>query len=140
MGKISLLDCTLRDGGYVNDWQFGREAIHGIGPKLAKSGIEIFEAGFIKGTTYDPDRAVYPDVRSMADAIAPKLPELMYVGMVDMSDPVSLDCLVPKREDSADGLRVPDGAGKPGTGRTETGAVCEYPPRRAVPAPPDFGI
>ena len=106
MGKISLLDCTLRDGGYVNDWQFGREAIHGIGPKLAKSGIEIFEAGFIKGTTYDPDRAVYPDVRSMADAIAPKLPELMYVGMVDMSDPVSLDCLVPKREDSADGLRV----------------------------------
>lgn len=20
MGKIYLLDCTLRDGGYVNDW------------------------------------------------------------------------------------------------------------------------
>ncbi len=106
MGKISLLDCTLRDGGYVNDWRFGREAIHGIGPRLAESGIEIFEAGFIKGDTYDPDRAVYPDVESMADAIAPKLPELMYVGMVDMSAPVALDRLVPKREDSADGLRV----------------------------------
>ena len=91
MGKIYLLDCTLRDGGYVNDWRFGREAIHGIGPKLAESGIEIFEAGFIKGDSYDPDRAVYPDVEAMADAIAPKLPELMYVGMVDMSAPVPLE-------------------------------------------------
>lgn len=106
MGKIYLLDCTLRDGGYVNDWRFGREAIHGIGPKLAESGIEIFEAGFIKGDSYDPDRAVYPDVEAMADAIAPKLPELMYVGMVDMSAPVPLERLVPKREDSADGIRV----------------------------------
>ena len=23
MGEIKLLDCTLRDGGYVNDWKFG---------------------------------------------------------------------------------------------------------------------
>ena len=23
MGEIKLLDCTLRDGGYVNDWNFG---------------------------------------------------------------------------------------------------------------------
>ena len=53
MGKISLLDCTLRDGGYVNDWRFGREAIRGMGPKLADSGIEMFEVGFIKGDTYD---------------------------------------------------------------------------------------
>ena len=24
MGEVKLLDCTLRDGGYVNDWEFGR--------------------------------------------------------------------------------------------------------------------
>lgn len=23
MADIKLLDCTLRDGGYVNDWQWG---------------------------------------------------------------------------------------------------------------------
>ena len=23
MGELKLLDCTLRDGGYVNDWEFG---------------------------------------------------------------------------------------------------------------------
>ena len=106
MGKISLLDCTLRDGGYVNDWRFGREAIRGIGPKIAKSGVEIFEVGFIKGDTYDPDRAVFPDVSAIAKAIAPKQPELMYVGMVDMSAPVPMERLVPKREESVDGIRV----------------------------------
>ncbi|MBR3537892.1 MAG: hypothetical protein IKN79_02325 [Eubacterium sp.] len=106
MGKISLLDCTLRDGGYVNDWRFGREAIRGIGPKLAKSGVEIFEVGFIKGDTYDPNRAVFPDIASIVDAIAPKQQELLYVGMVDMSAPVPVERLIPKREDSVDGLRV----------------------------------
>lgn len=106
MGKVRLLDCTLRDGGYVNDWRFGRDAIHGVGAKLAESGIEIFEPGFIKGDSYDPDRAVFPDLSAFADAIAPKQAELFYVGMVDLSDPVPVERLIPKREDSADGLRV----------------------------------
>ena len=25
--KINFLDCTLRDGGYYNDWNFSREII-----------------------------------------------------------------------------------------------------------------
>ncbi len=49
MGKIYLLDCTLRDGGYINDWRFGEEVIRGFGKKIAQTGIEIFEVGFIKG-------------------------------------------------------------------------------------------
>lgn len=27
MSNIKILDCTLRDGGYVNNWHFGRKAI-----------------------------------------------------------------------------------------------------------------
>ena len=27
MGRRELLDCTLRDGGYVNDWAFGHDRI-----------------------------------------------------------------------------------------------------------------
>ena len=27
MKKIHLLDCTLRDGGYINDWRFGEKTI-----------------------------------------------------------------------------------------------------------------
>ena len=30
MTNIKLLDCTLRDGGYVNDWQWGYERAKSI--------------------------------------------------------------------------------------------------------------
>ena len=45
---IKLLDCTLRDGGYVNDWKFGKSAIKDIKENLELSGVEIIELGFIK--------------------------------------------------------------------------------------------
>ena len=34
MGKKFLLDCTLRDGGYVNDWEFGRDNLISIFERL----------------------------------------------------------------------------------------------------------
>ena len=30
MKDVMLLDCTLRDGGYGNDWKFGRDNIVSI--------------------------------------------------------------------------------------------------------------
>lgn len=29
MSKIQLLDCTLRDGGYINNFRFGKYAPYG---------------------------------------------------------------------------------------------------------------
>ena len=34
MSKINLLDCTLRDGGYLNDWEFGQDNIINIFERL----------------------------------------------------------------------------------------------------------
>lgn len=106
MKKISLLDCTLRDGGYVNDWRFGEETIKGFGQKIAQTGIELFEVGFIKGDTFDLNRSVFPDIESMAQMIQPKSQDMMYVGMLDMSAPIPLDRLVPCDGSSIDGIRV----------------------------------
>ena len=36
MNRISILDCTLRDGGYVNEFKFGNRVIKRIIEKLAK--------------------------------------------------------------------------------------------------------
>lgn len=106
MKKISLLDCTLRDGGYVNDWRFGEETIKGFGQKIAQTGIEVFEVGFIKGDTFDPNRSVFPNIESMAQMIEPKSKEMMYVGMLDLSAPIPLDRLDPCDGSSIDGIRV----------------------------------
>lgn len=47
MKKISLLDCTLRDGGYCNDWKFGHDNIVDIVSNLQLSKVDVIECGYI---------------------------------------------------------------------------------------------
>ena len=47
MKKIQLLDCTLRDGGFVNDWNFGQYTILNIFQRLVNANIDIIEIGFV---------------------------------------------------------------------------------------------
>lgn len=106
MGKVHLLDCTLRDGGYVNDWKFGEETIKGFSQKIAQTGIEMYEVGFLKGDSFDKDRAVFPDLESLATVISPKSPNLMYVGMIDMSAPLPIERIKRYDGSSVDMIRV----------------------------------
>lgn len=48
--NIKILDCTLRDGGYVNNWDFGESTIHSIINKLIEANIDIIECGFLSQT------------------------------------------------------------------------------------------
>ena len=47
---IKLLDTTLRDGGYINNWEFGKKCITKIETGLKSANIEKIETGtFEKG-------------------------------------------------------------------------------------------
>lgn len=106
MKEINLLDCTLRDGGYVNDWLFGQKTIKGFCAKIAQTGVEMVEVGFIKGDEYDPNKSVFPDIVSIKDAIQPKHPNVTYLGMLDMSAPIPMERITPCDGTSIDGIRV----------------------------------
>lgn len=45
--NILLLDCTLRDGGYINDWSFGRDNISFIIDNLEQSNVDFIEVGYL---------------------------------------------------------------------------------------------
>lgn len=45
--KISILDCTLRDGGYINNWEFSNSQITKIIDSLSLSKIDIIECGYL---------------------------------------------------------------------------------------------
>ena len=45
--KVKVLDCTLRDGGYCNQWKFGKDNMVNIISGLMDAGIEVIECGFI---------------------------------------------------------------------------------------------
>ena len=62
MNRINLLDCTLRDGGYINNWEFGFKTTKSILDKLVASGVEYIECGYLsekKGG--NPEATQYKD-------------------------------------------------------------------------------
>jgi 4-hydroxy 2-oxovalerate aldolase len=44
--KINLLDCTLRDGGYYNNWDFSRRIYRNYFNSIKNTKIEAIEIGF----------------------------------------------------------------------------------------------
>lgn len=44
--RYSLLDCTLRDGGYYNSWDFSRELIEEYLAAMKAGGVNVVELGF----------------------------------------------------------------------------------------------
>lgn len=56
--SMQILDCTLRDGGYINDWRFGRKAITAILEKLERANLDIIECGFLTRMVYEDRKSV----------------------------------------------------------------------------------
>ncbi|AJA47301.1 hypothetical protein CPAST_c12010 [Clostridium pasteurianum DSM 525 = ATCC 6013] len=47
MRNINILDCTLRDGGYVNNWSFSDHTASNLIDSLIQAKIEFIELGYI---------------------------------------------------------------------------------------------
>ena len=39
--EANLIDCTLRDGGYYNNWQFSKRDIQNYINEISKTGIKL---------------------------------------------------------------------------------------------------
>ncbi len=46
MAKLTHIDCTLRDGGYYNNWNFSRELIIEYVSAMAAVSVDLVELGF----------------------------------------------------------------------------------------------
>ena len=102
-----LLDCTLRDGGYLNDWNFGNNALTCIFDRLNEAGIDIIEVGFLDDKCgYDMNRTIQPDTQSIGRAFSKTSgKKAMVVAMIDVGN-CSIKNIQPKRETILDGIRL----------------------------------
>ena len=48
MNRINVMDCTLRDGGWVNGFNFGRNEMREIISGIARAGVEFIEMGYVE--------------------------------------------------------------------------------------------
>ena len=107
MSKIKLLDCTLRDGGYVNDWKFGHDNIESIFERLVDAGVDVIEIGFLDDRRpFDIDRSIMPDTDSV-EKIYGNLDrkQAQIVGMIDYGT-CDISNIKPCSESYIDGIRV----------------------------------
>ena len=78
MGKVRVLDCTLRDGGYCNQWKFGKENINRIIRGLDDANIDIIECGFLTNLVdYDDETTKYTDLLNLTHLSAPSKEKMM---------------------------------------------------------------
>lgn len=106
MGKINLLDCTLRDGGYLNDWNFGEQAINDIVHTLETTKVEMLELGFIRNEPYNKDRVVFNRMQQVKDLIGIKKEGILYSVMGELLNPVPLEHIEPASKDGVDVIRM----------------------------------
>ncbi len=105
MSNIKLLDCTLRDGGYVNDFQFTKHNIKQIIYLLTEANIDIIECGFLEDCEYDIDKTIYNTVEEIAQSLPADKKSAMYVAMACYGE-YSLEKLSDYDGSSIDGIRV----------------------------------
>lgn len=86
MSRIKLLDCTLRDGGYVNNWKFGKQTIHNILKKLSISNIDIIECGFLTDREYEENHSLFSDTQDMNPFLVKKNENALYVAMIAIGE------------------------------------------------------
>ena len=106
MNKINILDCTLRDGGYVNNWEFGRRNIEKIINKLVLANIEIVECGFLSNKDeYNSEKSIFNKIEQITNILPKEKGNSMFVCMVNYGE-YNFEDLPEKGDSDVDGIRV----------------------------------
>ena len=50
--QIKVLDCTVRDGGLINQWQFSDDFVRKVYIALSKAGVDYMEIGYKSSEKY----------------------------------------------------------------------------------------
>jgi len=107
--KIKVLDCTIRDGGLMNNHNFDLRFVREVYQALSQAGIDYMEIGY-KNSQRLFDSKEYgkwkfcndQDIREVIQGIesSTKISVMVDVDRVDMDD------ILPKKESPVDMIRV----------------------------------
>lgn len=105
MDRVNILDCTLRDGGYINNFKFGEQVQKNIVNKLTKASIDIIECGWLKSNAFNKDYSRFGSIETIKNVIGRKNHNLMYVAMLQFGA-ISIDEISDRDAESIDGIRL----------------------------------
>jgi 4-hydroxy 2-oxovalerate aldolase len=98
--EIRVLDCSIRDGGLINNWKFEDELVRATYRSLSESGVDYMEIGYkASKSQFDPAKfgkwrfCADEDVRRVIDGVESemKLGCMVDIGRVESEDIVPVD-------------------------------------------------
>lgn len=107
--EIKVMDCTVRDGGLMNKWQFTDEFVKGVYDACVEAGVDYMEIGYLSSEKAF-DRKVYGPWKFCADADLRRImgdnnTKLKISAMADIGR-IELDDIPPASESLIDMIRV----------------------------------
>lgn len=106
--KINVLDCTLRDGGIVVNFNYGLDRMLWIKEVLESSGVEYIECGYIDENKGSPEgRTCFDNEVSIQNTLLStgKKAGVTYVAMIDYGT-FDVNKLHSRTEKGIDGIRL----------------------------------
>lgn len=106
MSNVFTLDCTLRDGGYCNQWNFRKQNIEKIIKGLVDTRINLIECGFLTNkVSYDADKSKFTELSQLNSFLPSAKESSEYVVMINFGEYAIED--IPECEETPiDGIRV----------------------------------
>lgn len=105
MDKFNLLDCTLRDGGYINEWKFSDEAISEMITKMIDAGLDYIEVGYLNHSAKGHHTTQFHSIEQIADYIPANRKKSILIAMIDVRQFDAKD-INKITSNSIDGIRV----------------------------------
>lgn len=104
--RLNILDCTLRDGGCANNFDFGNIAMAQIKEAIENSNAEMIELGYIndkKGSS--KERTQFLNFEAVNEFLSYKKENTKYLAMIDYGT-YDFDNLPVRVQNGIDGIRL----------------------------------
>lgn len=102
---IKVLDCTLRDGGYINEWHFGVEKSKIIVNLLLKANLDYVEVGFLTTEKSKESQTLFNSFDKIKTFLPEKYDKNRLFGMITFGK-FPLELVPDVKESPVEGIRV----------------------------------
>jgi len=107
--EIKVLDCTIRDGGLMNNWQFSDEFVRDVFNALCDAGIDYMEIGYKSSEKAFSRKENGPwkfcDEESLKRIVGDRKGDIKLSAMADIGR-IEPDDILPKEQSLLDMIRV----------------------------------
>lgn len=105
MDKFNLLECTLRDGGYITDWNFSERMIKDTIQTLVDANLDFIEVGYLNRKPYEEGSTQFHSIEQIKHFLPKARGNTKLLAMADVQQFLPED-MTQFTGDSIDGVRV----------------------------------